>query len=217
MKRSLLTLVALGVTTLGAQAQVTRSGAGYLMRVKYTKGQVIRLNTSNSVAGLNSTPGGKMQFKTPITLRVLEVQGTKAKVQMKMGAVTYGSTIMNPGSTAVVTLDNRNRPVDGGANAGVGAALPAQTIKVGSTWQGTVPISTQLGNSRITAKYKFAGLKNLGGRMVAVITYVVSGMATGTGRMTLLAKDGTLNSNEMKLTMSAGQAPLTIVSTMTRA
>src|SRR4051812_48889398 len=106
MRKSLLSLFVLGVAAAGAPAQITRSGAGYLMRVKYVKGQVIRLNTTNSMSGLSAAggPKGATQFQTPIALTVLSSVRNVSTIQLKMGAVKYGTSVVNPGQTAVVTL-----------------------------------------------------------------------------------------------------------------
>ncbi|AIE87392.1 hypothetical protein [Fimbriimonas ginsengisoli] len=218
MKKGLLSILALGALAVSGQAQVTRVRGGYMLRVKYTKGQSIHLDSSNTAGGLGKEmAGGKLQFKMPITMNVLNVKDGYALVQIKLGQVKSGNRIVNPGQTAVVRLDDRNQPKDSETPTNLGATLPKKPVKVGQTWSGSVPVSTGMGGGKLNATYRFAGLKMVGGKSVAVLTYTLSGFATGTGRITLLASDGTLNSNEMKLSIKGlGANPITVTSLMTR-
>lgn len=217
MNRWLLPLAAAGALVAAAPAQVTRSGAGYLLRIKYTKGQVIRLTSTNTIMGMGGAGGkGNTQFIAPMELRVLAMKANYADIKMTVGEIKLGSQVVRPSTSAVVQLNNRNQPIGSSMPANIGATLPLKPIKIGQTWTGHAPISSPMGQNKIDAVYRFAGVKAVGGQSVAVISYTVKGLASGVGTMTLLAKDGTLFTNDIKLTMSAGQTPITVVSKMKR-
>jgi hypothetical protein len=206
-----------------APCQITPSGTGYLLRVNYTKGLVLHLTTRNQVAGLTGTGGPKMSFVLPITIRVLDVRSHRAKVQMKLGAVQSKGTVLHAPQTAIMWLDNRNQPGDGDdgrvdASGGVASQLPLRVVHVGDSWKASAPVSLGTGEaSHFDAKYTFMGIKTIEGKQVAVISYVGSGLASGKGVLTLLVKDGTVNSNFTTLTMALGDGkPITIISNMKR-
>jgi hypothetical protein len=211
--------VLLGAATLAAlaPAQVTKSGPGYLLRVKYASGQVLRYATSNSVAGVTGQPGN-LKVSLPIVMRVTEVKGPTANIRMTVGPATAGTNVLTNAQTVVMSLNSRNE-AKGSTAAGVGAQLPAKPVKVGDKWSAQVPIATATGSQqRLMGTYRFQGVKSIGGRQVAVITYSVAGAAKGSGTMTLLMSDGTLWTNQMKLSLSStGTAPMTLVSTLKRA
>jgi len=217
MNSKTLALGAIVVLAASANAQVTKQGAGYLLRAKYSKGQVIRFNTSNKVRGATAQPGSAIDVTIPITMRVLDVKSGIATVQLKLGEAKLGQSVINPGQTAVVRLNSRNEGTGTAGGANVAAALPAKAVKVGQTWTATAPISTGMGPSQnMKATYKFQGLKSVGGRQVAVITYSVTGFAKGNGTMRLLTSDGTIFDNLAKFSISASGSPVSVNSEMKR-
>ncbi|MGV3618246.1 MAG: hypothetical protein ACO1SV_23205 [Fimbriimonas sp.] len=212
---SLIALAGLGSTF--ASAQVTPSGGGYLLRVKYSTGQVLRYASTNSVGGATGRGDG-LVISLPIVMRVTEVKGKVAKARLTVGPAKNGNQILNNSQTVVMTLNNRNQGGGEGQSTGVTAQLPERPVKVGQTWTAVAPISTASGQvQRLNATYRFQGVKKVGGKSVAVITYSVNGAATGTGTMTLLQGDGTLWSNNMKIAFKGGTAPLTLTSNLKRA
>ena len=52
---------------------------------------------------------------------------------------------------------------------------------------------------KLNAKYKFAGLKTVDKKSVAVITYTITGSAAGSGTVLVLTSDGTLYRNSAKV------------------
>lgn len=210
-------LLTLGAVAAIAPAQVTKTGGGYLLRVKYSEGQVIRLSSTNDV--VNATgQSDQMSIGLPVVIKITEVKAGKALARMTVGPATMGGQPVMNGQTILMTLDNRNQAsgVKGGGTS-VGATLPLKPLKVGQTWTAIAPITTGAGTIRkMNATYKFLGLKTVGGKPVAVISYQIAGGATGKGTLTLLQQDGTLWTNEMRMDFKTGNKPLTVVSKMKR-
>lgn len=216
MLRFGLAAVLVGLTALSS-AQITKSGSGYLFRVSYKKGQVIRFFSSSTVIGATND-GRIMKLGLPVVLNVTNTKGTSSTVRLEVGPITTPDKQTVPKQTAVLDLDNRNRAIgNDAANANLGAQLPEAPMAIGATWTAVAPIATANGNQqRLDAKYKFVGFKKVTGTEVAVITYTIKGVATGSGTMMLQAKDGTLYSNTSKLTMAGVVGKLTISSSMKR-
>lgn len=222
MKTTILSLAALALLASSASAQVTRKGSGYLLRTKYTKGKTLRYATSTSVATQqpNAQP---MKLSVPLTMVVQNVQNGIATIQLKMGAAKMGNQVLTNGQSTTVKLNSRN-VLQGAnasaANASLAAQFPANPVKVGQSWTASAPISGMGGGGpqNLKATYTFRGIKTVGGRQIATITYRVSGAASGSGSMTLLATDGTLFSNTAKLAVNAGpQGRVNVTSTLKRA
>jgi hypothetical protein len=205
MTRGVL-LLALGCMGACACGQVTKTRGGYLLRVHYTKGMVIRDAMTNSVSGLAGPGGAPLKFTVPITVRVLDATSAQAKLQIEMGAVKFGTSMSYPGAKAAVTINNRNQAVGDGAGPPATAELPERAVRVGDTWTAKVAISTGLGQSTLTGTYKFVGIRLTGGPPVAVISFKLSGTAKGSGTETLLIKDGTVYNSSADIALSLGAA-----------
>lgn len=217
MTKKLLVAGAFAVVSASVPAQITRSGAGYLLRVKYAKGSVIRLTSVNSASGM---PGqnSSLKFVMPITLQVLEVKRARSKVRISLGAVKSQNVVLHGPQTVNVWLNNRNMGQSAQSAAGFAAQLPQGAVRVGQSWRSVAPVATGFGpNGALAATYTFKGIKGTGGNAVALIGYTLDGMAKGKGSMTLYVKDGTLASNELQMTMDLnGGTPVAIESTMRR-
>ena len=202
-----------------AAAQVTKSGDVYKLRVSYQKGQVIHFNTVSGVENKSASAPGSASTPTvsiPITLVVLDKKKDNATLKLTMGAIKFGGQVMQPESSTVFSLDNRNRGA-GDHRQNIGVSLPERSVRIGSTWEDSQAFNIGGTTSAMHGTYRFAGLKTINGKVVAVITYQLRGFAEGTGTMTMLAKDGTLFSNDTKLNMTGGGRSLTrIFSKMTR-
>lgn len=211
----LLALVSLGVLAAAAPAQITRSGAGYLLRVKYVKGSVLRFSSTNSVRGVTGQPTGEFKVALPVVMKVQDVQGPVALVRVTIGPAKSGGSSIYPEQSLLVRLDNRNKTKEG--QTSVGTQLPEKPVKIGQTWTSKAPVSTGMTDmGQLTAVYRFAGVKSEKGQSVAVITYQLKGKARGSGRMLLSMADGLLVSNQLKISFNAGTAPITMSSVMQR-
>lgn len=220
MNKRLSVILATAALAALSPAQVTKSGAGYLLRVKYAPGQVIKLNSTNKM--INATTGKAVEtsIMLPVVLRITDVKAGIATARMVVGPASYNGQPLIPAKTVVMNLNSRNQAtgVQGGSSS-VGATLPEKPIKVGQTWKALAPISTGTGGvQKVEAVYKFVGVKTVDGQGVAVVTYTISGgVGKGSGRMTLLQKDGTLWTNDLKMEVRAGATPVTVTSAMKRA
>lgn len=186
-------LIALGLVQ-GACGQIVPGKGGYLFRVKYKMGQVLRFETTarpaNKGGGFSS-----LTFDAPMVLTVQSVAKGIATVQIVTGPIIVGhdknSTI--PAQTATLQLDDRD------ASAAGGPQVPSYPVKVGSTWEAVRPVNLPGGMTRFNAVYRFAGIKSVEGRRVAVITYYLTGAAQGSGTMLLLTSDASIYSNEQTI------------------
>jgi hypothetical protein len=219
MNKFLPVIFAAGALAAVTPAQVTKSGAGYLLRVKYAPGQVIKLTSTNKMVNATTGKAVETSIILPVLLRITGVKAGLAQARMVVGPATYNGQPLIPSKTVVMSLNSRNQAtnVQGGASS-VGATLPEKPIKVGQTWKALAPISTGTGGvQKVEAIYKFVGVKSVNGQGVAVVTYTISGgVGKGSGRMTILQKDGTLWTNDLKMDVRAGTTPVTVTSAMKR-
>jgi len=203
-----LLLVTAGLAA-GCSAQIVKSkGGGYSFRVKYTKGQTIKFDSSISMDNKGTSKSG-LVVRLPITISVLNVAKGIATVNVAMGAGTIGtssSPVVLPQSVNI-QLDDRNRSGTAKDTTAVGPAMPDHPVKIGSTWTAVRPITLPGGVlKRLDAVYTFAGPHSVNGKQVAVVNYRLSGPADGSGTMMLLASDGSLFSNETLITVPSMSA-----------
>ena len=205
--RSLASTIALALFAACAPAQITKTAKGYLMRVKYVPGTVIRYDSSSSVANKQS-PLGSVSIGVPITYTVLGVAKGLATVRLNIGA---GKISGNPSPVTEpqrfeLKLDSQNRPTQAtGPVPGSPGALPDHPIEPGSTWNAVAAFNVGGSIQKLQGVYRFAGLKTEDGRLLAIITYQLSGAVSGTGVMKLLAKDGSMVTNETNLSLKGDQ------------
>lgn len=216
MNKLLVPLAGLAILAPVAHGQVTKTKEGFLLRAKYQKGAIHKFNMQNSVGGPKGQTGVGTKFSMPITLQVLDVAKSVATVKLTMGGVKVGDTVIRPGQSATVKLTNRNTGADGGAQ-NIGAQLPKGAIRVGESWAAKAPVNSEMGRGTLDARYTFRGLKTVAGKAMALITYTLSGYASGEGKMAILVADGILYSNQVQLKLNmGGQTPLVVTSIMNR-
>ncbi|MDR3691224.1 MAG: hypothetical protein P4L46_17725 [Fimbriimonas sp.] len=197
-----LTIVPALCLPVSCFAQISKNGAGYILRAKYTKGQVIRFQTVSGVDSNDKTISA-MRVRVPVKLQVLDVKRGVATVKLTMGAVVVGGQTFQPEQSTVFALDNRNQ--GNNTSASIGTNLPLKPVKAGTPWTSVMPVNMFGQISKLEGKYRFAGLKQVNGHLVGVITYELSGPAEGTGTMMILASDGTMYSNDTRLTMGGNK------------
>jgi hypothetical protein len=114
-------------------------------------------------------------------------------------------------------MNSRGEVVGGAPGASTASIkLPEKPVPVGGTWTGTVPVGG-MGGGSINAVYKFVGVKNIGGKQVAVINVTVNGMGKGTGVTHLAMADGSLVKSVTNLNITAGQGQsMKMIATVTR-
>jgi hypothetical protein len=201
-------LVLLGASLLAplADAQVTRSGNGYLFRQKYTKGQTIRYNMTMEQQG--AAQGQAMKIAMPMTQTVRDVNKGVADLTIRVGPMTMNGRPMGEAQTLNLKMDARNQIVGGasGPSGQMQAVLPQGAIRVGQTWTSDMPLQGMPGGGNAKATYKFNGIKNVGGRQVAEVgvTFTTTGSPsmTGNGTMLILVSDGSLQRSNLTMSTS---------------
>jgi hypothetical protein len=201
--------------TTSAEAQVTKSGAGYLLRVKYVKGQVMKYKSVNTVTAPQG--GQPMKIEMPMVMKIADVSKGFALATITTGPAMMGANPMGKAQTVNVELSNTNAAKSKGSPGIAGAQFPAKPVKVGQTWTMAAPIADTTGMAGdIKATYKFQGLKTVNGKSMAIVTYALTGGVSGSGTLQLLAADGTLYSNVAKIAITSQGANLRVNSEMKR-
>lgn len=217
MKTPVLALAALSLASIGA-AQVTSSGGGYDIKVKYAPGKTYNYNLATAIkmsGGPQGTPPGQT-INISLKQRVLSVKNGIATLQVTTTGAPGGSP-----APQTVQVNNRGKIVGGkSANNGFNflSGFPARPLKVGERWTATTPFPMgPMGNGNANVTYVFRGMKNVGGKQAAQIDFsiVMAGRTSmkGSGTAYLGAADGQLVNSTMKgnLTLSpaamSGQAP----------
>jgi hypothetical protein len=202
MRTSFFVIVGLCLSATAARAQITKSGSGYLMRVKYSKGQVVKYSSVTTIKGATADTGNAapLRVSLPIIINILSITSGKAKAQLVMGPATMGGSQVAPAQKAEMTLDTRNQASNSSASTLL-APLPQKPVKPGDKWSAAAPVPGMFGkqDGKLLATYKFGGIKTVDKRSVAIITYSISGSAGGSGMLMLLTKDGTLYRNSASL------------------
>lgn len=213
MKTLVLAFAALSLATVGA-AQVTKSGAGYDIKVKYVQGKSYNYNLATAIkmSGMpqgqpGAAPGGQ-KINIGLKQRVVSVQNGIATLQVQTTGAPGGN---QPPQT--VKVNNRGKIVSGqNSNAGFNflSGFPNRPVKVGERWTAKTPMPMgPMGRGDANVTYVFRGLKNVGGKQAAQIDFSIqmAGQATmkGSGTAFLAATDGQLITSTMKgnLTFSA--------------
>ncbi|MCO5295331.1 MAG: hypothetical protein M9921_00590 [Fimbriimonadaceae bacterium] len=202
-----------------APAQISKKGAGYLFRIKWTKGQTAKYTMTTTTSGGPSA----MAVNMPMSLKVLSVAGGVGEVEYNVGPASANGKPMGAAQKVVAKVDPRGKIVSGATQAqqmGGNITFPEGPVKPGGTWTGSQTVPGPGGSMTINAKYKFVGIKSVGGQSVAQIDVSMSGgggqmQITGSGSVFLRTADGSLQSTNLgqKLTISGAQGnqkPMTI-------
>ena len=188
-----------------SSAQVTKSGAGYLFKIKYQAGSV----AAYKVDTISSFGGQTMNLAMSYTQKVLSVKNDVAKLELTMSPPMMNGQTMGSGQkaqTASMSVDTKGRTVDGMAsNPGGSMNYVAKPIPIGGTWTGKTSLGAAAAQGgSVDATYKLVKISSYRGKSVAVVesTMKMTGMAgmTGTGVSYIDMSDGSLI--DSKLTMS---------------
>lgn len=177
------------LTTLPSSAQFTKQGNAYQLRMKFSKGQVLRYNSAITVA---AGPQGGAPQKLPFTMRIVDVKGDVATVKVSMTP---------PGATkpqeSEMKMNTRGRLISGpqGVNQMVGAQFPDKPVRVGESWNQKTQAPGPMGNMTINSTNTLRAVRSAGGRQVADVAVRLSGNAggmrlTGSGTLTYNMADG---------------------------
>ncbi len=185
-------------------AQIKKVGSAYLLRVKYFKGETIKLRTVNSVEGMKNG-NQPLKINVPILIKVLNVSQGISTLSLAAGPATANGKKFNaPVQQALIKVDSRNASTGGPSNLNLGATYPQAPIKIGQTWTSKTAVNLGGSPSTMTAVYKFLGVKKVGKAQVAALSMHVSGAAQGTGTMHLSTADGTIQDCNLRLKLMIG-------------
>lgn len=212
MKTPVLAIAALSLATVGA-AQVTKSGAGYDIKVKYAPGRTYNYALNTAIQMGNAPQGAPASQNIAMSLRQQVVSVKNGIATLKV--VASGGPAGN-GQPQTVQVNNRGKIV-GGKNASSGfnflAGFPARPIKVGERWtaQTSLPMGG-MGAGKANVAYVFRGLTNVNGKSAARIDFTINmaGAAamTGGGTAYLDPADGQLLSSSLKGNLKVSPAAM---------
>ena len=180
-----------------SQGQITQSKAGYLIFVKFNKGEVIKQNI-----GMMADGNSKLKSTTQYAIKCIGTD--KNKVSTLEVTVSAGGKVAQ---TRKKMLIGKHGEPYGEKIEGYGGsfAWPNKPIKMGQSWVGNVSLAgTGQGNAgAIKSTYKLAGIKSIGGVKVACISSVMkvggSFDVSGTGMIYVKFSDGQLHSADFNL------------------
>jgi hypothetical protein len=194
MQKAIATwMLAAGIAAC-CSAQVTAVKGGYLFRVRYTTGQVLRFETKTTF-GNKGSAGAGMTVQVPITLRVLSVAKGVATTSMTMGAGVLNGQPYGKPQTLKVPLDSMDSSSYGGPK------FSPKPVKIGGTWEAVRPFNLGGQTIPLNGLYRFQGTKTVDGEKVAVVAYDMKGAANGTGTVLFLMSDASIYRNEMSITV----------------
>lgn len=218
-----LIVLACAAGTCPAHAQVTKSGAGYLIRMKFTKGTAASYTMNTTMAMPN---GNNAKMNIPFKTQVLDVKGDMATVRYTVGPAMVNGRTQDAAKTIEVKMNNRGKVTGGPATQlqGMAMTLPEKPLKVGDTYSSSVKVGAGPQAMTVNATYTFLGIKTVGGMSAAQFSIKSSGKGafstTGTGVMALAVSDGSLVASGLSqsIVIKAGNKTQTINSqvSMTR-
>lgn len=205
-------LVLLVVAPCVAPSQVTKSGSGYLLRMKLTKGASYAYDMTSSTSMGTAAP---MSIKMGYSMKVTKVTNGIAEVLM-----TSTTPMSKTPQTQTVKMDGRGA-LDGqpGTEQVGNVRMPEKAIKVGETWVAKRSMGTGAQATTIDTVYTFRGLQAVGKVQCAVLDVKTTskGMiaSTTTGKMFIEAANGMLLSSNLSTTatMKQGGTSMAIKST----
>jgi hypothetical protein len=201
--------LAAGLTTMGtAHAQITKSGDGYLIRMKFVKGTTAAYTMNSNITVSNGTT---MKLSIPFSTKVLDVKGDVGTLLYSVGPTSLNGMVQGKAQTSEVKMDSHGK-ANGKQLAqmkGVSIQLPEKPLKIGETYSRTmtIPVGQMTVNS--TATYKFLGLKTVAGKQAAQFSMKAHGTgaitADATGVTNLAVSDGSLIDTNVTQTFTVKQ------------
>jgi len=204
--------VAVLAITSGSHAQVTKEGAGYRFKAKYTKGSTLKYDMTIKTTG-KDIPAGAGTMSMPFSLTIQDVKNGVATIR-------YQGEMMGNKLDQTMKMDQYGKVVGGQSMSGINATFPNRVLKIGDTWKMDIPVNNPMGaGMKVNGTYKFVGLKSVGGKQVAEVGVVMSGSGgpagmklSGKGTMLILVADGQLSSASINqdMAMTTGQKPMNL-------
>lgn len=176
--------VALLVLPAIAVSQVTKTKDGYLMRIKWKKGDVFEYSMSTKSSGL------PINFEMQYSLTVLDVKNKIAEVEM-----TMTSPMINEPTTLTVKMNDRGMADEETAaamsmgNNQIGLQFPEKALKVGDSWDAEQPLpQSEMEGMQMKMKttYTFEGLEIV--NKVPCAKFTVDTLVEMSGAMVMTVK-----------------------------
>lgn len=185
-----------------APAQVSQSSGGYLLRMKWAKGD----NFKYSVATTTETSTGtKVPLAMEYSIKVDSVVNGVANV-----TITSTSPMIQQPSVLKSKMDGRGEVEEKGKTGALRfPRLPEKPVKVGSSWTNEVTTPTGAGTIKVKSTYTFKGVQTVDKISCAIIT--VSSSSTGdfasttTGTMYVQVSNGQLFKSDSKSVVTLTQ------------
>lgn len=210
-----LVLTVVGFGLIGsapvADAQVTAQGGGYLLRMKFTKGQTMRYNmTMNTQMPSGSMPkgsgGGNMNMTMPMSMTVTDVKNGVATIKSVVGPSKFmGSEI--PKQEQTMRMDSRGNVVGGGASQmNFLGSLPQRPVKIGQKWTQNVDMGAMSGgmggSMKLTGTYTLRSVAANVATIAVTINGTQQGMKiNGSGTFRTRVSDGSMDGGSLNMTM----------------
>lgn len=216
MKRIVSLVVIFSCLVVGAYAQITKDGAGYRIKAKFTKGQTLKYDMSIQTKG-KDVPANAAKMSMPFSLTVKEVNKGIATVQ-------YKGEMMGQKLDQTIKINEFGKVVQGNSVSGVSAHFPNRVLKPGDSWKMDIPVNSPMAaGMKMNGTYKFVGIKRVNGRELAEIAVDMKGSGgtggmtlTGKGTMFYLVSDGQLWSASINQNMGAQNMNLKMVVSIKR-
>jgi len=190
-----------------AHGQIVQTKDGkYSFRTRYAPGAVISYQT---LAG-EATPSGALKLpaiESPMVIKVLSNKGGNAVIRITTGPGVFGTTQVFEKTSIDMPMDNRNSSLGTGS-----LKFPNAPIGIGASWKAMMPLKIASGlPAKLDATYRFLGVKKINGINLAVLSFDMTGPAEGSGLMYIRTSDGTLESTETTVRLTAGPSSTTRV------
>lgn len=200
--KQLIPLFALLTLATASQAQVAKSGQGYLFRMQHKAGATLKYGVASSISGMGAN-GQPLKINLPMNWKVLKVANGIATIDTVVGPVVMGGSTVGEATRNQIQIDNRGK-LTGQAGTGqqVTPTFPGKPVRVGQSWSAAAPVDLPMqGQQKVTATYTFKGLKTVAGKQMAELAVKTTGQATGSGSMLILASDGSLYKSNLTLNL----------------
>jgi len=201
-----LMLGALAVT----DAQITKQGNAYLLRMKFAKGQTAKYQMDMTM----NMGAQKMSMSMPMTQKVTNVRANgAAEINYTMGPMSMnGKPMGNQTQSTRIVMDPSGKVIEGQnmGQTGASVSLPAKPVRVGESWTvNTKMAAGTAGPMDVKATYTLAGFQTIAGKQAAKINVKMSAAGqmsmNGSGTMLLLSSDGSLHSANINMNMKGQQ------------
>jgi hypothetical protein len=202
-----------------APAQVTKSGSGFLLRMKFIKGQTLIYDLTGTV----TQRGRTLNFQVPMVVSVKDVAGGVGTLEQKVGPFKADGRPMGPVRTEVLKRDARGTVLNGSGSSAPGLhvmTFPAAPLKAGGTWSAkTKGVVGTAGQMEMDNTYKIVGLESVSGRQCLRIGVTVKGTGNaalaGGGDVWIAVSDGSMvkSTSKMNVTIGKETAPMSVTIT----